>query len=149
MRYWLITANPIRQGLPPISHTEDLISYFDIISGWDSWSVKSGQISKGDGFFLMLLGQKDMNGLIARGTFTSDSYKENIKSRFNPQGLTLFADIEFMMPPRHLSLGELKERFPDQHWTPQSSGISIKSKYVNDLCEFYSMKGVEYIWSKR
>ncbi len=123
MRYWLLTGNPAKQGLFPILNRNDIIAYINIIKSWDQWTVTSKKILKGDGFYLMLLGQHDLNGIIARGTII----KEPEPINYSPGGQSaLFAGIEFINTQRYVACDTLKERFPDQLWTPQSSGISIR-----------------------
>lgn len=102
------------------------------------WSCHSKQVLEGDTVYLIKLG-KGARGIIAKGVVTKASYlddcwKEPTKQR---------TYIDFRVEEIRHNCNEglipqvlLQEAYPEQQWSPQSSGISIKPEYVegvNDL----------------
>ena len=141
MRAWLLTANPKRQGLGRIMTADDLERYARTVMSWDNWSVRSTKIRENDSFFLMLLGQGRLNGIMARGSICSAPYKGE---SWDEEGEALYVNVNFDSHPHFLSQKLLRERFPDQLWSPQSSGISIRAKYLKDLDSLYKEEGLGY-----
>jgi 5-methylcytosine-specific restriction enzyme A len=102
-----------------------------------SWSCgNSKSIQIGDPVFLMKVGV-ETPGILGSGIALSTPYRGEhfsdpsreanyIKVRFD-----ILLDVKGEDPPMSLDL--LKSNFPDQKWTPQASGISIKTKYVPAL----------------
>jgi 5-methylcytosine-specific restriction protein B len=102
------------------------------------WSCHSKQILEGDTVFLIKLG-KGSRGIIAKGIVTKPSYldecwKDATKER---------TYIDFRIDDIRHNCSEglvpqvlLQKACPEQQWSPQSSGISIKTEYkktVNEL----------------
>lgn len=134
MRYWLLTANPTKQMGISIKSDTDIDWYLSQISTWENWSVSSRKIKAGDGFFLIILGQGDMNGIVAKGEFTTWPYTD--RSWTGSGTDCLFAGIRFT-EKGYIKQKTLKEKMPDQLWSPQSSGISIRSKYTKKLEQMF------------
>ncbi|GAB0151612.1 AAA family ATPase [Marinobacterium sp. BA1] len=110
------------------------------------WRTASTHPREGDSFFLVRLGQ-DPKGLVARGNVASEPYEDD---HYNPelakQGQkALYVDITLtdLRDPKadsYISMADLKALTVDeQNWTPQASGIEIKSK---------SAKIVANLWNK-
>ena len=143
MRYWLLTANPEKQGLGKIKNAEDLERYFKIISAWENWSIRTKKICLDHRFYLMLLGQGKMNGIIGRGTFRTWAYEG--ESWNNTGEKVLYANIAFEGNPKYIPCKALNEMMPDQLWTPRQSGISIKAKYTEELDALYQREGIPFL----
>ncbi len=102
------------------------------------WSCHSKQVLGGDTVFLIKLG-KGSRGIIAKGTVTKPSYldecwkdvtKERTYIDFRIDGIR--HNCSEGLVPQVL----LQKACPEQQWSPQSSGISIKAEYektVDDL----------------
>ena len=102
------------------------------------WSCHSKQVLEGDTVFLIKLG-KGSRGIIAKGIVTKPSYldecwKDATKKR-------TYIDFRLNEIRHNCSEGLvpqvlLQKACPEQQWSPQSSGISIKTEYektVDDL----------------
>jgi len=109
------------------------------------WRTASTHPREGDSFFLVRLGQ-DPKGLIARGNVASEPYEDD---HYNPelakQGQkALYIDITLtdLRDPKadsYISMADLKAlTVDDQNWTPQASGIEIKSKSANIVAKLWN-----------
>tara|TARA_R110001606_G_C15404397_1_gene653909 strand:+ start:9367 stop:11880 length:2514 start_codon:yes stop_codon:yes gene_type:complete len=102
------------------------------------WSCHSKQVVEGDNVYLIKLG-KGSRGIIAKGVVTKASYidkcwKDSTKER---------TYIDFRVEDIRHNCNEglvpqvlLLKACPEQQWSPQSSGISIKPEYeetINNL----------------
>lgn len=143
MRYWLLTANPERQGLGKVKNADDLDAYYRVISGWGNWSICTKKVCPDHRFYLVMLGQGKMSGIIGRGTFRTWAYEGEA---WNEKGdKALYADIALESNPKYIPCRSLKEMMPDQRWTPQQSGISIRAKYTEELDLLYTREGIPFI----
>lgn len=98
----------------------------------ESWTCASKQPLIGDEVFLMKTGNQP-RGIMAHGVVARESYEG---AHYDPQkaaaGVTAsHIDVKFDWIQNYtyekiLSQDELKERFPDQTWSPMGSGIEIK-----------------------
>ncbi len=107
------------------------------------WSVVSSSIQKGDELYLMRLGEEP-RGIIAKGVSLSDVHlelhydPERAKSGEKTKHITVqFLSAVDYSNDKHLNWKYLKTHFPEQMWTPQSSGIEIRSEYVTSLCDVW------------
>lgn len=121
--YWLLTWNPDRWDWEDYEE-----SIQETKSGGTyqlTWTCSSTKPCIGDEVFLIKIGKKEPRGIIAHGNVTSQSYKE---SQYDS---TRFIDVEFddirnYATESILQIEKLKQTFPEQTWSPQSSGIQIK-----------------------
>lgn len=140
---WLMAWNP--KYWPWTSYQNDRLK---IASGENvtlPWRTASIQPREGDTFYLVRVGQEP-RGLIARGNIASAPYEDG---HYNPDravnGETArFVDITLtdLRDPdvdAYISMADLQAGSPDdQNWSPQGSGIEIKSlsaKLVGKLWE--------------
>jgi len=126
MRTFLLTWNPAKFDWHAFSNGVPAYPT-PFMTDWTSHSTKP---SKGDRFAMLRLGTKQ-NGIVATGEITSDG---TYTAMCYDKCLRRFVDIQvdhlFLNAyPQHL----LREKFPDQCWSPQSSGISLKDKYQDDF----------------
>ena len=101
----------------------------------DQWSIgRSRDIAPGDRFYLIHLGSEP-RGIMASGWIMSDP--ESKPHWDGSERSTLYVDIEydrlFRPETRVLTLAELQQLAPRQHWTPQASGTFVKDEYVAQL----------------
>ena len=102
----------------------------------ESWACTSKSPRLGDEVFLIKLGEQP-RGLIGHGIVVNESYeKEHYDSYKASQGKKENAiDVSFdrlidFEKEKIISQDELKSKCPEQHWSPQNSGIEIKPETV-------------------
>ena len=102
----------------------------------ESWAVSNSSIKEGDVVYLMRLGGEP-RGIIAKGLVLSEVYKkEHYDAEQAASGKKITcADIEFngfldYQNGTIIPWNILKKRFPNQLWTPNASGIEIKTEYL-------------------
>jgi 5-methylcytosine-specific restriction enzyme A len=95
------------------------------------WRCLSKQVQVGDRMFLVRLGIEP-KGVFGSGYAASQSYLDE-------DGINCVdIQIDFLInpianPERLLTLNSLKENMPDQHWTPEGSGIRIRESVIEKL----------------
>ena len=109
-----------------------------------AWAVSNSSIEKGDTMFLMRLGDEP-RGIIAKGIAIDDVHFDKhfdfdlAKSgAISKQVRVRFVSAGDYEKGEYIDWKELKRSFPEQNWTPQSSGISIKNEYYSNLDSFWS-----------
>lgn len=141
---WLMTWNPDKWEWE--SFQDDRLRVARGESVTLTWNTKSKQPKAGDTAYLMRLGQSP-KGLVARGTVTSEPYEdEHYRPEKAESGEKLhYVDITLtdLRDPKaesYISQAALEAGTTDeQTWTPNQSGIEIKSR---------SAKLVSGLWSK-
>ena len=110
----------------------------------EPWTTNSTKIHKGDIVYLMRLGDEP-KGIIAKGYAVSDVYLTDHydKERAAKGEKTNHVDAEFIKfldynASKHIPLDLLGAKFPDQLWTPFSSGIEIRKEYCSELNELWN-----------
>lgn len=135
MKTFLFTWNPkhfpwetLEQDIQDVNLREKSIQ------GWSCGNTKS--INPGDRIFLLKLGTEP-KGIIGAGYATTTPFWDNHWSGKDKDALYIDIDFEVLLNPAKepiLRLETLKEsNLSKQNWTPQSSGISIKSELVDEL----------------
>ena len=102
-----------------------------IVSG--IWSCRSRQPKAGDRYVRLMQGMGKQNGIIGYGTITSEPYEipeEDFGGWF--VNIDEYRVFDYRTDEQ-IKTTFLKEKFPEQCWTPQGSGIRIKSMYAPDL----------------
>jgi hypothetical protein len=138
---WLMAWNP--NNWPWTSFQDDRLQIANGENVTMRWSTSSTQLREGDTFYLVRLGLEP-RGLIARGNIVSAPYEDAHydKARAANGDTTRFVDITLtdLRDPNvdpFISMDELEaDTTDDQTWSPQGSGIEIKSrsaKLVNQL----------------
>ena len=110
----------------------------------EPWTVCSASINKGDVMYLMKLGGEP-RGIIAKG-FALDNVhldKHYDSDLANSGVVTKHVNVQFEYACDfdngfYIDWGTLKEEFPNQNWTPQSSGIRIKEEYIDELDQMWN-----------
>ena len=134
---WLLTWNPNNWDWLEL---DKAISDTHHGKRWqDSWSCISTHVKTGDRIFLTRLGTAD-NGILASGYAAGAPYEEAHwdEERAAEGKKARYIDINFdwiVDTDREPLLSQklLQERFSDQKWNPQGSGIEIHSEYTADL----------------
>ena len=103
------------------------------------WSCHSKQVLEGDTVYLIKLG-KGSKGIIAKGTVTKPSYLDECWKDATKERTYIDFRIEDIrhncsegLVPQVL----LQKACPVQQWSPQSSGISIKTEYEKTVDELW------------
>lgn len=104
------------------------------------WTCANTHVSLGDRVFLTVLGNGDRNGIIASGIAQSGSFEsEHWDPEKRKQGIKAkrikvrFDSILDYRSQEVLRQSLLNEKFPEQQWNPQGSGIEIKPHYIMPL----------------
>lgn len=137
---WLLTWNPNNYSwddyLDQVSLTQSGNTYEC------EWSCTNTHVSPGDRVFLVVLGCGEKNGIVASGIAKSGSKEtDHWDPAKNVQGIkTRMIDVCFDFILDYMSQDILKQSvlnsmFPDQQWSPQASGIEIKTQYKVPLEE--------------
>lgn len=105
---------------------------------WSCGNTKS--INPGDRIFLFKLGTQP-KGLIGEGYATTRPYPAEHWSGNGKKALYIDIDFEIILNPNAqtiLSIDILKRgKLSQQNWTPQTSGIAIRSEIINELNEVW------------
>lgn len=110
----------------------------------EEWRAVNKSIQKGDVLYVMKLG-KEPRGIILKGIALSGGHpSEHYDPEKAKAGETVNrVDVQFISAGDYTK-GEfidwkvLKERFPNQNWTPQASGIRIQDEYCDELSELWN-----------
>lgn len=141
MKTWLISWNELKWVWKNYDEICENTSNGEKIV--EPWTFANTHVKQGDRVFLMKLGQNP-KGIIASGYAKSEIYKND---SFDPvkkaqREKTNHIEVEFDRILNYkndtiLGQSELKEDFPNQEWSPQSSGIEIKDEYASKLEELW------------
>ena len=108
----------------------------------EDWAAANSGIKEGDIVYLMKT-RRDQ-GLVARGVAASGIHQsphwdpEKAKNGItSAHVLAKFTEALNYEERTHISLDLLRDRFPEQQWTPEKSGIVIREKYVDDLYDLW------------
>jgi energy-coupling factor transporter ATP-binding protein EcfA2 len=104
------------------------------------WSCAKRSTQDGQRVFLLLIGTKDQNGIIASGYAVGESFsalhwdpKRADAGEYINKIKVRFDKILDYREDHYIYQSVLEERFPNQHWSSQSSGITIRSEYTDAL----------------
>jgi hypothetical protein len=118
------------------------------------WTVNSSSIQKGDELYLMRLGEEP-RGIIAKGVSLSEVHlalhydPDRAKTGEKTKHITVqFVSAVDYSTDRFLSWEFLNIHFPAQMWTPQGSGIEIKSEYVSALYDAWENCESSFKWKE-
>ncbi len=135
---WLLVWNPDEYPFNEYEQERE-----NIKKGKDfivSWKCHDTHVSLGDRVYLIRLGTKKRNGIIASGCAVKESYSAPDFKKQNGENEKQSRHIDVRLDcmldrngNRYLSQELLMKLFPKQHWSSQNSGISIKPEYVELL----------------
>ncbi|MCI8638976.1 MAG: AAA domain-containing protein [Coprococcus sp.] len=136
-RAWLLTWNPINWDWADYKEwcADTKLGNKHI----EPWTCSSSQPAVGDEIFLMKTGAKP-RGILAHGYVSKEAYEaEHYDPEKAAQGVKLnHIDAEYDWIQDYnsepvLMQDDLKDRLPDQQWSPMGSGIEIKSNVLPEL----------------
>ncbi|MFC8044627.1 protein NO VEIN domain-containing protein [Nocardia sp. NPDC057353] len=137
-RAFLLTWNP--------AHS-DWASYRDAIAETgagraveDNWSTggRTSGINVGDRVFMLRQGSAE-RGIIAAGTVLHEIYSDAHWE--DERSIAHYVDVlwdSVVGPADRLPIERLKACFPEQHWTPQSSGTAVLGDIADELGVLWS-----------
>lgn len=135
---WLLTWNPNNWNW--FDFDDNVVQTQSGRTCLGEWSCANTHVKVGDRVFLTMLGTQNNNGIIASGFAGSESYEDDHwdsqraangeKTRYIDVNFDWIAD--FRQQP-YIRQEVLVQKFPDQKWNPQGSGISIKEQYIEAL----------------
>ena len=134
MKTWLLTWNP------RLYSWDELKKEYE--SGSLVWKCSSSKPQKDDLFFIMALGQSRQKGIFCSGIV--DHIELNVPNNdgTNQTANYLHGKETDLLNPyeeKILDLQTLENKFPEQWWLPNASGISIKEEYVLDLVKMWNL----------
>jgi 5-methylcytosine-specific restriction protein B len=101
------------------------------------WACHTTQVRLGDPVFMIRLGSDFPRGLVAKGRVCSETFMEPHWHEDKDHDLRYvmieLEDVRDDQESAAVAISDLNSKFPEQNWSPQSSGISIKSEYTHDL----------------
>lgn len=129
---YIFTWNPKVFSFEDYKNLCDIVNHSRINPKYD-WSCRSKQPKYGDRFILLMQGMGNKNGVVGSGMIVSNVYE----LPFADYG-GRFVDIKFQRmwdyeKDRYVHTSVLKTMFPEQNFTPQFSGIRVKSAILPDL----------------
>lgn len=140
---WLLTWNPKNYDW---ENVDEEYNYNTMISRikkgaayLDCWRCVSSKVKTGDKIFIIKLGTEP-KGIIASGYAIADSLDNHY---YDDDGVELHERVVEICITKAIdyrneeviSQQKLKELFPDQQWSPQGSGISIKPEAARWLID--------------
>ncbi len=133
---FLLAWNPNIQAENSATDEEGRLRYK--IGERTNWSCVSKQVKPGDPVYVARVGSKQPKGVVAKARVCSESYR---RQHWDPSKADKsedcvriqFESIRDGLSDAFLPLQELESSYPDQRWSPQSSGIRIKSQYSASL----------------
>ena len=142
---YLITWNPQKWNRWPGGYASVVSQVNSGKPYIESWTFSNSEVKPGDICYLVRLGD-DPRGIIAKGIVKSKKYKapHYDLDRAAKGETTDHVDVEFSemidyQTDNFIPWSDLAELFPEQMWTPQSSGIAIKDEYTSDLNDLWEL----------
>ena len=138
---WLLSWNPDKWNWKKYAEWCNGTKYG--VKFTESWTCRSEKPAVGDEFYLIKQGDKP-RGIIGHGHIVRESYSapHYNAERAKKGEKTNHIDVEFDYLLNYetepiLDQGHLKKILPDQHWSPQGSGIQIREEIVPKLNELW------------
>lgn len=150
---WLLNWNPSNKGWN-WEEQDDEFGYNNTVKTIKSggtvffcWKCVSKQIKTGDRIFMVKLGDPP-RGIFATGYAASDTYDSTYTDDNGEEATERVVDICITgfwdyHTDDLISQDFLKSKFPDQQWSPQGSGISIKPEAARWLIDNWNSFGTK------
>lgn len=140
---WLLTYNPSRWNWD--DYDEAIISTNKGKGYLSRWNCANHHAKVGDRVFLAKLGDSSTpKGIIATGYIVSDFWKgdhfDDSKDKKIEYITVLFTTILDYRTDEIITIEELCDKFPEQKWNPQGSGIEIKNDAAHWLLDNWNNK---------
>lgn len=98
-----------------------------------TWSCRSKKPKENDRFILLMQGMGRKNGIVGYGQIISEPYELPF-SDFGGRFLDiLFIHLSNYKEDKYVLTDDLKKLFPEQCFTPQFSGIRVRSSILPEL----------------
>ena len=140
---WLLTWNPKNFDWENDAEEFNLDTMFKTVKRgagfYISWRCVSTKTKRGDLVYFLKLGTEP-KGIFASGYIIDDSVVED-NTRYAEVLITKAIDFR---KNDIISQQTLKEMFPDQMWSPQGSGISIKQEAAKWLLDAFHNRTTSY-----
>lgn len=134
---WLLTWNPNNWNWDDYNNAVARIQSGQKYSA--KWTCMNTHVKAGDRIFLAMLGMPN-NGIIASGFASSEVYEAEHwdNERASNGEIAKCIDVNFdwivdYQQQQYIRQETLTQKFPEQKWNPQGSGISIKEQYIDEL----------------
>ncbi len=143
---WLFSWNPEKWNWT--SFEDDIQNLKQGLTVEEKYSCVSKKPKIGDRAFIIKLGQKEPKGIVASGYISKESFIDTAEHRTDEKEINKvkikFDSIINYNENKILPQNKLKEIFPNQEWSPQSSGIKIKDEYKEDLEDLWGQYNIQY-----
>lgn len=138
---YLLGWNPDIQGEGSATNEVGRLAYK--VGDRVDWACVNRNIKTGDPVYIARVGTKAPKGLIAKGracsvSHTGEHWNPAKAGKLQDFVLIRLEDIRDGPSDSYLPLDDLREKFPNQHWSPQSSGVLIQNQYRAQLHEEWS-----------
>lgn len=137
---WLLTWNPTRWNWEDY---DDAIKITKIGMGYyTGWNCANSHAEIGDRVFMIKLGDLSTpkgifaTGYVVSGYEEADNYDDNKNNKLKYVDVLLTTLLDYKTDTI-ITLDELNEKFPEQKWNPQGSGIAIKPDAAKWLIEYF------------
>jgi hypothetical protein len=111
------------------------------------WRCQTTHVRVGDPVYLLRLGTKHSKGIVAKARICSEAFtgRDWVEGDDSAIRYVLIEFEEVRDHPRAagITTEHLKTKFPDQHWSPQQSGIEIKPEICQELHELWRSSGAK------
>ena len=101
------------------------------------WACNTTKARPGDPVYLIRTGSEYPRGIVAKARVCSmpqeGPHWDKTKDKNYRSVIIEFEDVRDDPKMAGIPTEELKEKFPDQNWSPQSSGITIREEYIQNL----------------
>lgn len=97
------------------------------------WACRSRQPRPESRFILIALGLREKNGIISCGRIDSSPYHCKTSESFGNRYVDITMEQIWDYRKDHILTSSLERAFPKQCWTPQMSGVRIRSEYLPGL----------------
>jgi 5-methylcytosine-specific restriction protein A len=134
MKTYLLTWNPKYWKWENIEEDINNLKKIGFIK--TEWDCSSKMPEEGDVFFIIAVGKSKKKGIFCSGVV--NDLMVNMPSLISNKKVTnrIIGNINLLLNPdidEILDLNYLNKKYPEQKWSPQNCGITIKEKYTNSL----------------
>ena len=136
---YLLTWNPVQQGHGGSGGNEGRLGF----SAGERvrWACHSTDVRPGDPVYMIRLGTGDTRGLIAKARACSEPFMaphwHKAKDKDLRYVMIEFEDVRDDPGVVSIPISSLNRNFPEQQWSPQASGISIRTEYTQGVHEMW------------
>lgn len=132
---YLLTWNPARQKEGGAGREDGRLGFGQ--GDQTYWACNSTAVQPGDPLYFIRLGTGDSRGLVAKARACSTPFMAPHWHQGKDHDLRYvmleFEEVRDDLDTASVSIGDLHRYFPEQNWSPQSSGISIRPEYSEGL----------------